>query len=102
MDTFLRGFDGKAEILKKAWQEKQMMAIDVSKELEDLVEMYLKTEERLFNKEADELEYLTACMARYLEVRTNRIKISEKLETLRQKLAEGEYVGEDKEEDEDE
>ncbi len=106
MDSFLKGFAGQAEQLKKAWEEKQVVGVDVSEELKDLFKVYTDAEEHLKSKEKSALESLTHCMKRYLEAQAETLKVTQKLNTLKQKLAAGQPCqgceGNDEDEDEDE
>ncbi len=101
MDSFLRGFGGQAEELKKQWEGKGMMGVEVSEELKDLLQVYTDAEKHLKVKEEDALQTLTAYMKRYTEVSDERKKISKKLENLKAKLAPPQCQG-CGEEDEDE
>lgn len=89
MDSFLRGFDGQSEELKKAWGEKQVIGLDVSDELKDLLKVYIDAEEHLLGKEKSALEGVEALMKRYLEAKDERKKVSQKLNNLKMKLAAG-------------
>lgn len=89
MDAFLRGFDGQSEALKKAWEEKQVIGIDVSDELKDLLKVYTDAEEHLLSKEKSALEAVESVMKRYLEAKDERRKVSAKLNSLKQKMAAG-------------
>lgn len=105
MDSFLRGFGGQSEALKKAWEEKQVIGVDVSDELKDLLKVYTDAEEHLKSKEKSALESLTHCMKRYLEAQAETLKVTQKLNTLKQKLAAGQHCqscGEDHDDEEDE
>lgn len=107
MDSFLRGFGGQSEELKKAWQEKQMIGVDVSDELKDLLKVYTDAEEHLLSKEKSALESVEAVMKRYLEAKDERKKVTQKLNALKQKLAAGQPPKQedcdcDEDEDEDE
>jgi len=98
MDSFLRGFNGKSEQLKKAYEDKQMISVNVDDELEDLLKVYTDAEEHLSQKEKQALETMTSCMKRYLDAQEERRKVTLKLNTLKHKLE----VGQREEEVEDE
>ena len=102
MDAFLRGFDGQSEKLKKAWEEKQVIGVDVSEELKDLFKVYTDAEEHLSQKEKQALETMTSCMKRYLEAQEERKKVTLKLNSLKHKLAAGQPPKEERDEDEEE
>lgn len=105
MDAFLRGFGGQSEELKKAWQEKQMIGVDVSDELKDLLKVYTDAEEHLLQKEKSALESVESVMRRYLEAKDERKKVTQKLNALKQKLAAGQPPKQEEcdcDEDEDE
>lgn len=105
MDSFLRGFGGQSEELKKAWQEKQMIGVDVSDELKDLFKVYTDAEEHLLSKEKSALESVESVMKRYLDAKEERKKVSQKLNALKQKLAAGQPPKQEEcdcDEDEDE
>lgn len=103
MEAFLKGFDGQSEALKKAWEEKQVIGVDVSDELKDLLKVYTDAEEHLLSKEKSALESVESVMKRYLEAKEERKKVSQKLNSLKQKLAAGKPCPScEDEEDEDE
>lgn len=89
MDAFLRGFGAQSKELKKAWEEKQVIRIDVSDELKDLLIVYTDAEENLLGKEKAALESVESVMKRYIDAKEERKKISQKLNSLKQKLAAG-------------
>lgn len=103
MEEFLKGFAGKSEELKKAWEGKQVVGVDVSEELKDLYKVYTDAEEHLITKEKQALETVTAQMKRYIAAQEERQKVSQKLNALKHKLAQGQPCqgcGEDEDEDE--
>ena len=103
MDAFLKGFAGQGEALKKAWEESQMVGIDVSDELKDLLKVYTDAEEHLKRKEAEQLAQLTTSMQRFLNCQKEREDVSRKLSNLKLKMSQGqkcEGCGEDHDEDE--
>lgn len=105
MDAFLKGFNGQLEQLKKAWEEKQVVGIDVSDELKDLLKVYTDAEEHLLSKEKSALESVENVMKRYLEAKDERKKVTQKLNALKQKMAAGQPPQQedcDCDEDEDE
>ncbi len=87
MESFLKGFDGKSDELKKLWQEKQLLSIDVSEELKDLMKVYTDAEEVLVGKEKSALDLATSYMKRYIEAQEERKKISHKLSSLKHKMS---------------
>jgi len=100
MDSFLRGF---GEDLKKQWQEgKQVIGVDVSEELKDLFKVYTDAEEHLKQKEQQALETVTSCMKRYIAAQDERKTVTQKLNGLKQKLAQGAPAPEQKDEEDDE
>ncbi len=104
MDAFLRGFDGQAEQLKKAWEGKQVVGVDVSDELKDLLKVYTDAEEHLKQKESSALQLLESYAKKYLDAKEERVKVSKKLEALKSKMAAGQSCqscGEDHDEDEE-
>lgn len=75
------------EKIKAMWQEGENDAgVDVGDELKDLLRVYVDAEENLRGREAQHLETMTHCMKRYLEAKDERIKISSKLHTLKEKM----------------
>lgn len=104
LDMFLRGFDGKAEELKKAW-EKQNMGVDVHDELHDLLKVYKDAAEHLASQEKHRLQSLVSCMKDFIKVYEDRKEMDRKYNTLVSKLnpkKECDDCGCDHDEDEDE
>lgn len=98
MDSFLRGFGGQSKELKKAWEDKQVVSVDVSDELKDLLKVYTDAEEHMLIKEKSALEGVECVMKRYLDAKEERKKVSLKLTSLKSKME----TGKPREEDEDE
>lgn len=84
LDMFLRGFDGKAEELKKLWESKMM--VDVSEELKDLLKVYKDASEHLVKQEGYRLDNLVSAMKDFIKVHEERKDMQRKLTTLVQKL----------------
>lgn len=84
LDMFLRGFDGKAEELKKLWESKMM--VDVNEELKDLLKVYKDAAEHLVKQEGYKLEQLVGSMKDFIKVHEERKVMERKLSTLVQKL----------------
>ncbi len=79
-----------------------MKGINVTEELQDLLSVYMKAEDQLKQQEQHCLDVVTSCMKKYIEKSTERKKVSEKLERLKQKILAGHDVEEKQDEDEDE
>lgn len=84
LDMFLRGFDGKAEELKKAW-EKQM-GQNFESELTDLLKVYKDAAEHLCTQERYKMSHLVAAMKDFIKVHEDRQQMEKKLAALVQKL----------------
>ena len=109
MDAFLNGFGQQFSELKKQWDETQkghgMIGIDVSDELKDLMKVYTDAEEHLKKKELDSLSQMEGYMKRYLDIKDERKKVTDKLNSLKHKLAAGQQPEKDEccdEEEDDE
>ncbi len=83
MDAFLKGF---GDDLKKQWEGKQTLAVDVSDELKDLLNVYTNAEDHLRRKKEDSLKNLTHFMKRYLHDEEEYKKVVDKLESLKSKI----------------
>lgn len=101
MDSFLSGFAGKSEELKKAWEGKQVSEVDISEELKDLLKVYTDAELHLKSKEDQALSSLESVMKRYMDAKEERKKVTLKLNTLKYKLGKSEPCDECDECDED-
>ncbi len=86
MDSFLRGFGGQSEELKKAWEGKNNPTVNISEELNDILRVYTEAEERLRSKEETHLDTATESMKRYISSREEREAITIKLNKLKSKL----------------
>lgn len=78
-----------------------MIGVDVSDELKELLKVYTDAEEHLLNKEKCALESAESVMKRYLEVKEERKKVTEKLNVLKHKLSLGKEDKDEQDEDED-
>ncbi len=101
VSAFLNGFGGgSGKQLNKAvegkhMEDKRMVGVDVSDELNDLLRVYSDAEEHLKKNEANALESMTHCMKRYLEVMEERKKLTQKIKTLELKLQNGKQLDQD-------
>ncbi len=84
LDMFLKGFDGKAEELKKAWEGR--MPVDVSEELKDLLKVYKDASEHLVKQEGYKLDQLVSSMKDFIKVHEERKMMERKLKNLIQKV----------------
>ncbi len=98
MDSFLRGFGGQSEELKKAWEGKNNTTVNISEELNDILRVYAEAEERLMSKEQVHLDTATESMKRYILAREEREAITAKLNKLKNKLNKASHQ-EDKEDE---
>ena len=87
MESFLRGF-GKdvSEDLKKQWGVKSSQEIDITDEIIELTKIYQDAEAHLKKKEEAELDCMESYMKRYLQVKDEREKVSDKLKSLLDKV----------------
>ncbi len=83
MDAFINGFtDG----LKQQLGVNDMVDIDITDELKDIHKVYTDGEAHLRQKETEFLSTLAIYMKKYLDVREERIKVSNKLGALNNKF----------------
>lgn len=101
MDMFLRGFDGKAEEMKKQW-EKNNMIVDVKDELEVLKKVYEEALQHLESQDQQKMENLMYYMKDFVKTHEEKGDIEKKLKTLLQKMNPQQCDDCDCDEDEDE
>lgn len=107
MDAFLKGFGTEFENLKHQWcntppHTERKMGIDVGEELKDLFKVYTDASAHLESKERMALNHLVHAMESFLSVHKEKIKVDNKLTTLKYKLQDNGGCACDEDEDDDE